>query len=243
MLLAVLSVLAAPGARAADPDPQEAPGLVCPAVVGDQPLSVATPFSATVRGRADGAGRIVSRRLLCAYGEGATAAAVVEVSWAGGSASCSRTSVTVADELDRGPFDRLASDLGAAAGGPCAAASARRWPLAAVAAGLLLLGLLVGSRRWRGFRRAARLPAASHGAADPRPALAPLSGPGGPAFARSGAGQLAILATLAYADGDRVTGDLARAGCIAALRSAPSPRPEVPALSRHRAHHRDPVDR
>ncbi len=133
-------------------------GPRCPAIVGDQPLLVTAPFSATVRRRADDQGQIESMSLRCAYGEGAAPAAEVTVTWAAGRPPCAATEVEVATGLDPAPFDRVAADLAASAGQACSGSSASGWRRTAVAAGLITgAGLtLLGLRR----RRASASPSA-----------------------------------------------------------------------------------
>lgn len=237
--------------------PVTASGPRCPAVVADQPLSVTVPFSGTVRPRADDQGRVESSSLLCAYGEGAAPAAEVTVHWATGAAPCAAADVAVAPPLDTGPFDQLATDLAEGLGTTCGASSAR-WPLPAVATGLVAGAVItvLGLRR----RRAGRPPTAAaigpervvpevvpevvpQVVPDLGPVLAALTGPGGRAFARTGAGQLAVLAAVAYGSRDSVTGDLARAGSLAVLPVGLRPRAEVAALTWDHAHQGGAVDR
>ncbi len=268
--LAALGPLAGTSRATAQPA-SPSTGPRCPAAVADQPLSVTEPFSGTIRPRADGEGGIGSSSLLCAYGEGAAPAAEVTVRWTAGSAPCATTEVAVAPGLDGAAFDAVASTLASSAGTACGASSAGGWPLGVVAAGLVggaVLAALAALRIRR--RRPARTvspppavipaevtplprsapeptPAPTAVVAarrpDARPVLAALRGPGGRDFARTGAGQLAALAALAYLSGDSVGGDLARAGSLAVL---PVPLPtqaEGVAAAEARAHHGRGADR
>lgn len=267
--LAALGPLAGTSPATAQPA-SPSTGPRCPAAVADQPLSVTEPFSGTIRPRADGEGGIGSSSLLCAYGEGATPAAEVTVRWTAGSTPCATTEVAVAPGLDGAAFDAVASALASSAGPACGASSAGGWPLGVVAAGLVgaVLAVLAALRIRR--RRAAcpvspppavipaevtplprftpePTPAPTAVVAprrpDARPVLAALRGPGGRDFARTGAGQLAALAALAYLSGDSVGGDLARAGSLAVL---PVPLPtqaEGVAAAEARAHHGRGADR
>jgi len=73
--------------------------------------------------------------------------------------------------------------------------------------------------------------------------VAALRGPGGRDFADTAAGQLAVLAAVAYGSGDSVTGDLAWAGSLAVLPAGLLARPEVAALAWDRAQQAGAVDR
>jgi len=233
-------------------------------VVADQPLSVTTAFSGTLRPRADDDGRIESTSLLCAYGEGVAPAAEVTVTWAAGPMPCATTEVAVAPGLDARAFDELAGSLAATVGDDCPAASGGGWPLGAVAGGLLVGVVLavVALHRHRTGRGPAvddeaaveadpgpvppetpEVPAAPVRVPDAVPVLAALRGPGGRDFARTGAGQLAVLATAAYLGHDCVSGDLARAASLSALPVGLRPRSEVAALVLARAHHDRAGDR
>jgi len=239
--------------------PMTATGPRCPAVVAGQPLSVSVPFSGTARPRADDEGRIESTSLHCAYGEGAAPAAEVTVTWAAGPTPCATSEVAVAPSLDATPFDQLADGLAGAAGTTCAASAAASWPWPVVAGGLVVgagLGALALRRR-RAARTAApamREPDPTPPVADPpapagaipvlpvlpapdgAPVLVALRGPGGRDFAHTGAGQLAVLAAVAYGSGDSITGDLARAGSLAGLPVRLRPRPELADLAWSAAH-------
>ena len=264
--LAALGPLAGTSSATAQPA-SPSTGPRCPAAVADQPLSVTEPFSGTIRPRADGEGGIGSSSLLCAYGEGAAPAAEVTVRWTAGSAPCATTEVAVAPGLDGAAFDAVASTLASSAGTACGASSAGGWPLGVVAAGLVGGAVLAALRIRR--RRAARAvspppavisaevtplprfspeptPAPTAVVAarrpDARPVLAALRGPGGRDFARTGAGQLAALAALAYLSGDSVGGDLARAGSLAVL-PVPLPTQAEGVAAEARAHHGRGADR
>ncbi len=236
----------------------------CPAVVADQPLSVTTAFSGTVRPRAGDDGRIESTSLLCAYGEGAAPAAEVTVTWDAGPMPCATTEVAVATGLDARAFAALAGSLAATAGTDCPASSEGGWPVGAVAGGLLVgVVLAVVVLRRRRNRRgpavvdaaavepetgpeppaAPEAPAAPVRVPDAAPVLAGLRGPGGRDFARTGAGQLAVVATAAYLAGDSVSGDLARAASLSGLPVGLRPRAELAALVVARAHHDRTADR
>ena len=71
---------------------------------------------------------------------------------------------------------------------------------------------------------------------EPSPVLATLSGASGRAFARTGAGQWATVSAVAYAAGNVVIGDLARAGALQALDGHRPPRSDLAALARTVAH-------
>jgi hypothetical protein len=86
-------------------------------------------------------------------------------------------------------------------------------------------------------------PRAEHGVDSPvshkvpaEPVLAALSGPSGRAFARTEAGQWAVVSAVAYASGNPVAGDLARAGALRLLTSDRRPRPELVTLADRLAH-------
>ena len=201
VVLAVVALGAPADAQAAAPQ--------CPAVVGDLPLSMSTPFSGTPRPVADGDGETTSTSLLCAYGEGVEPSAEVLLIWDAG-VSCGDTEVEVAPGLDRGPFDALADDLAAAVGGPCPPAEGSTFPVVPVVAGgvvVLLLGVVVARRR---RPRAGPAPEpVPEPEPEPTPDLAPvlaqLSTRHGRSLARSEEGQWLVVAALAH-DVDLVPG-------------------------------------
>lgn len=167
-----------------------AAAATCPATVDGLPLSVAVPFSGTERPVAGG-----STSLLCAYGEGVTASAEVQLTWSDG---CGDATSAVADGMDAAPFDALADDLVAEVGGACPAAASTSFPYVPVALGGLLAVALVAAL----VRH--RRPAPSR--PDVAPVLALLTTADGRALARTDTGQWLALAALTADRGGEALG-------------------------------------
>jgi hypothetical protein len=195
----------------------------CPAAVGDLPLSVAVPFSGTLRPTAGSDGEIASTSLLCAYGEGVAPSAEVQVTWQAGS-SCGRTTVEAAAGVDRAPFDALADDLAAAVGGACPPEEGASFPIVPVAAGAGGVLLVVGVVAVRRARR--RQPTVAP--PDLTPVLRQLRTGPGRALARSEEGQWLVVAAVAQARGRPEAAELARQASRPGRRSA---RPELAGLA------------
>lgn len=166
LLLAVLGALAVVGPA---PAGAQAAPLSCPPTVADLPLSVAEPFSGTVRARAGEGGAVVERSLRCAYGEGVVPAVDLVVRWDPRARPlCATAEVERAAAIPAAPVATLVADLQGAVGGPCPVAAATgggpSWLLPAL--GLALAGLVATVVVLR--RRSARPPAD-----DGEPAAAP----------------------------------------------------------------------
>jgi hypothetical protein len=262
-LLVVLTLVVVGPASAQAAQDEASP--TCPTTVADQPLSVTAPFSGTTRPQADGDGTIVATSLLCAYGEGVEPSATMTVTWTTTGDACHDVDVAVASALDTAPFTRAATDLARGLGPACAAPTRGLVRPAAIAGAIGAAAtalVLIRRRRRRPVRPlAVSAPAPFAVGSPPTPAeeiprparpgtlpdLAPViaafAGSGGRAFARTGPGQMAAVAALAYAAGDTVVGDLARAGSLQGQAGRRPPRPEVTALARALAHHGLAVDR